>query len=75
MIMKNSIQMIKQCIEKDEPYFLLRGQDRCALMAIEAYVTAIDKNGSNPSFIEEVKEIQKDFQAYQKEVTQTKTPD
>lgn len=35
--MKNPIQMIKQCVEKDEPYFVLRGQDRCALAAIEAY--------------------------------------
>ena len=27
--MKNPILMIKQCVEKDEPYFVLRGQDRC----------------------------------------------
>ena len=33
--MKNPIQMIKQCVEKEEPYFLLRGQDLCALKAIE----------------------------------------
>lgn len=36
--MKNPIQMIKQCNEKDEPYFLLRGQDICALPAIETYL-------------------------------------
>ena len=35
--MKNPIQMIKQCNEKDEPYFLLRGQDICALPAIKTY--------------------------------------
>ena len=28
--MKNPIQMIKQCVEKEEPYFVLRGQDVCA---------------------------------------------
>ena len=35
--MKNPIQMIKQCVEKEEPYFVLRGQDVCALAAIETY--------------------------------------
>ena len=29
--MKNPIQMIKQCVEKEEPYFLLRGQDLLCL--------------------------------------------
>ena len=27
--MKNPIQMIKQCVEKEEPYFLLRGPGLC----------------------------------------------
>ena len=35
--MKNPIQMIKQCVEKEEPYFVLRGQDVCALAAARAY--------------------------------------
>ena len=52
--MKNPIQMIKQCNEKDEPYFLLRGQDICALPAIETYY-------------EEIEEIMKDFRAYSEE--------
>lgn len=65
--MKNSIQMIKQCVEKDEPYFLLRGQDVCALVAIEAYYAEINKNVKNPSFVAEIGEIMKDFQAFQKE--------
>ena len=39
--MKNPIQMIKQCVEKEEPYFVLRGQDRCALAAVEAYYEAV----------------------------------
>ena len=33
--MKNPIQMIKQCVEKEEPS-VLRGQDVCALAAIES---------------------------------------
>ena len=40
--MKNPIQMIKQCVEKEEPYFVLRGQDRCALAAVEAYYEESD---------------------------------
>ena len=35
--MKNPIQMIKQCVANEEPYFLLRGKDICALPAIEKY--------------------------------------
>ena len=34
--------MIKQCVEKEEPYFVLRGQDRCALAAVEAYYEESD---------------------------------
>ena len=41
--MKNPIQMIKQCVEKEEPYFVLRGQDRCALAAVEAYYEEIGR--------------------------------
>ena len=60
--MKNPIQMIKQCVEKEEPYFLLRGQDICALAAIETY------------YIEEIEEIMKDFRAFREE-QQTHIPD
>ncbi|MDR0794746.1 MAG: hypothetical protein LBE79_01625 [Tannerella sp.] len=62
--MKNPIQMIKQCVEKDEPYFLLRGQDICALPAINAYYEAIKGKVKDPYFIEEIEEIMKDFQAF-----------
>lgn len=73
--MKNPIQMIKQCVEKDEPYFVLRGQDLCALAAIETYYEEVKKKVKNPYFIEEVEEIMKDFRAYRDEVTNTKIPD
>lgn len=65
--MKNPIQMIKQCNEKDEPYFLLRGQDLCAIAAIEKYYEEVKDKVDDPYFIEEIEEIMKDFQAYRKE--------
>ena len=65
--MKNPIVMIKQCVEKDEPYFVLRGQDVCALAAIEAYYEAVKDNVKDPYFIEETQEIKNDFHAFLKE--------
>lgn len=73
--MKNPIQMIKQCVEKEEPYFVLRGQDRCALAAIERYYEEVKKSVKDPYFIEEIEEIMKDFRAYRQEVEHTKIPD
>lgn len=72
--MKNPIVMIKQCIEKEEPYFVLRGQDICALPAIKAYYEAIKQQVKDPYFIEEIEEIMKDFEAYRDE-QQTHIPD
>lgn len=72
--MKNPIQMIKQCNEKDEPYFLLRGQDLCALPAIETYYENVKDKVKDPRFIEEIEEIMKDFRAYLEE-QQTHVPD
>ena len=65
--MKNPIQMIKQCNEKDEPYFLLRGQDICALPAIETYYENVKDKMKDSRFIKEIKEIMKDFRAYSEE--------
>ena len=48
--MKNPIQMIKQCVEKEEPYFVLRGQDVCALAAIETYYEEVRKQGERSLF-------------------------
>lgn len=73
--MKNPIQMIKQCVEKEEPYFVLRGQDRCALAAVEAYYEAVRQQVKDPYFVEEIEEIMKDFRAYRKELANTKIPD
>ncbi len=73
--MKNPIQMIKQCVEKEEPYFVLRGQDICALAAIETYYEEVRIKVKDPYFIEEIEEIMKDFRAYREEVSNTKIPD
>ena len=67
--MKNPIQMIK------EPYFVLRGQDVCALAAIETYYEEVRNKVKDPYFIEEIEEIMKDFRAYREEVSNTKIPD
>jgi hypothetical protein len=66
--------MIKQCVEKEEPYFVLRGQDICALPAIKAYHEAIKQHVKDPYFMEEIEEIMKDFEAYRNE-QQTHIPD
>ena len=73
--MKNPIQMIKQCVEKEEPYFVLRGQDVCALAAIETYYEEVRNKVKDPYFIEEIEEMMKDFRAYREEVSNTKIPD
>ena len=73
--MKNPIQKIKQCVEKEEPYFVLRGQDVCALAAIETYYEEVRNKVKDPYFIEEIEEIMKDFRAYREEVSNTKIPD
>ena len=73
--MKNPIQMIKQCVEKEEPYFVLRGQDVCALAAIETYYEEVRNKVKDPHFIEDIEEIMKDFRAYREEVSNTKIPD
>lgn len=67
--------MIKQCVEKEEPYFVLRGQDVCALAAIETYYEEVRNRVRDPYFIEEIEEIMKDFRAYREEVSKTKLPD
>ena len=72
--MKNPIQMIKQCLEADEPYFVLRGKDLCALPAIERYYEAVRDKVRDPRFIEENEEIMKDFRAFRDE-QETHIPD
>ena len=65
--MKNPIQMIKQCVEKE-------GQDLCALKAIETYYEEVKKHVKDPYFIEEIEEIMKDFRAFREE-QETHIPD
>jgi len=72
--MKNPIQMIKQCVANEEPYFLLRGKDICALPAIEKYYEAVKDKVTDHYFIEEIEEIMKDFRAFLDE-QETHIPD
>lgn len=68
--------MIKQCNENDEPYFLLRGKDLCALPAIEKYYEIVKTVVKDPYFVEEIEEIMKDFHAFRREQEQqTHIPD
>ena len=62
-------------MEKEEPYFVLRGQDVCELAAIETYYEEVRNKVKDPYFIEEIEEIMKDFRAYREEVSNTKIPD
>ena len=73
--MTSPIQSIKHCVEKEEPYFVLRGQDVCALAAIETYYEEVRNKVKDPYFIEEIEESMKDFRAYREEVSNTKIPD
>ncbi|MDR2473711.1 MAG: hypothetical protein LBD53_09180 [Tannerella sp.] len=74
--MKNPIQMIKQCNDNDEPYFLLRGKDLCALPAIEKYYDMVKFVVKDPYFIEEIEQIMMDFRAFRAEQEQkTHIPD
>ena len=59
---------------EDEPYFLLRGQDICALPAIETYYENVKDKVKDSRFIEEIEEIMKDFRAYS-EAHQMHIPD
>ena len=72
--MKNPIQMIKHCVANEEPYFLLRGKDICALPAIEKYYEKVKEVVKDPYFIEEIEEIMKDFRAFLNE-QETHVPD
>jgi hypothetical protein len=66
--------MIKQCVANEEPYFLLRGKDICALPAIEKYYEVVRSKVTDPYFIEEIEEIMKDFRAFLEE-QETHIPD
>jgi hypothetical protein len=72
--MKNPIQMIKQCVANEEPYFVLRGKDICALPAIETYYETVRGKVEDAYFIDEIEEIMKDFRAFREE-QETHIPD
>lgn len=72
--MKNPYKIVKDCVENDEPVFVLRGKDKFALKAIKAYYKAVKDGGASYEFVDEINEIKKDFKAFSRDKN-TKIPD
>lgn len=72
--MKNPYKIVKDCIENEEPVFVLRGKDKFALQAIQAYYEAVYCGGATDDFVNEIAQIKMDFEAYANEST-VKIPD
>lgn len=72
--MKNPIRMVKDCFENEEPVFVLRGKDKFAVKAIQAYYEAVKSGGAADDFVNEIDEIKMDFEAFSHEC-ETKIPD
>lgn len=72
--MKNPCKIVKDCIKNEEPVFVLRGKDKFAIKAIQAYYEAVKNGGATDDFVNEINEINKDFEAYAQE-SGVKIPD
>lgn len=65
--MKNPYTILKNCIEDEEPVFVLRGKDKFALQAIQAYHEAVNNGGATDDFVNEIAQIKMDFEAFANE--------
>ncbi|WP_085537227.1 hypothetical protein [Massilibacteroides vaginae] len=72
--MKNPCKIVKDCIENEEPVFVLRGKDIFAIKAIQAYYESVKNGGAAADFVNEINEICKDFEAFANE-SNVKIPD
>ncbi len=72
--MKNPYTILKNCIEDEEPVFVLRGKDKFALQAIQAYHEAVKNGGATSDFVNEINEIKMDYEAFANESV-VKIPD
>lgn len=72
--MKNPYTILKNCIENEEPVFVLRGKDKFAVQAIQAYHEAVKNGGVTSDFVNEINEIKMDFEAFANESV-VKIPD
>ena len=61
-------------IPADEPVFVLRAQDACAIDTLHAYVNACEAHGASDEHLEAVDVVRKRFMAWQR-THSTKVPD
>ena len=48
-------------IPQDEPFFVLRAQDKCAASAIQHYLEIAQAHGTTPAFDDQVTQFVRDF--------------
>lgn len=72
--MKSIRDILSKTKKKSEPVFILRAQDKCALIAIKQYYDECNYMGCNPEFLDEIDQIIEDFETYKKNHV-TKIPD
>ncbi|MBP8981472.1 MAG: hypothetical protein KBG19_00375 [Bacteroidales bacterium] len=58
---KDQKKIVHDALINDEPVFVLRGKDSCALEALAAYYTACTKAGCSVKFQEEILECMDEF--------------
>lgn len=62
---KDQGRIVKQCLNNDEPVFALRGQDFCAIPALNAYYHACEIVGCSDDFLLEIKDVIQEFTKHQ----------
>jgi hypothetical protein len=52
-------------IPEDEPIFIIRGQDKVAVDAIDFYVDLSEAPGNDPSFMDDLRKVKDEFSDWQ----------
>lgn len=74
--MKDPIKMIKEAQENNEPIFVIRAKDRCAIAALSAYNVACSLVGVEEYHLKETQKIYLKFLEFKnKNFDKTKIPD
>lgn len=71
---KDQARILKECLNNDEPVFVLRGRDACAIPALNAYLLQCIKSGCSVEFLKDLKEIIDEFNIHH-HTEMTKIPD
>lgn len=71
---KDQAAIVRKCLSNDEPVFALRGQDKCALPALERYFDECVRNGCKQEFLDDLLDIIEEFKVHQDSEV-TKIPD